>query len=48
MFGIFPEDKQVDIEGAILAPASIVIGDFRESMNIPLNYWNINDYKKVG
>lgn len=46
MFGIFPEDKQIDIEGAFFAPASIVIGDFTESMNIPLTYWNINDYKK--
>jgi len=46
MFGIFPEDKQIDIEGALFAPASIVIGDFKESMNIPLTYWNINDYKK--
>lgn len=46
MFGIFPEDKQLDIEGALFTPASIVIGDFTESMNIPLSYWNINDYKK--
>lgn len=46
MFGIFPEDKQIDIEGALFAPAAIVIGDFTESMNIPLTYWNINDYKK--
>lgn len=46
MFGIFPEDEQIDIEGAFFAPASIIIDDFIESMNIPLTYWNISDYKK--
>lgn len=46
MFGIFPENKQIDMEGAFFAPASIIIGDFTESMNIPLTYWNVNDYKK--
>lgn len=46
MFGIFPEDKQFDIEGELFVPASIVIDDFKEAMNIPLTYWNIDDYKK--
>lgn len=45
MFGIFPEDKPLDIEGECVLPASIVIDDFSEMMNIPLSYWNINDYK---
>lgn len=45
MFGIFPEDKPLDIEGECVLPASIVIDDFSEIMNIPLSYWNINDYK---
>jgi len=46
MFGIFPEDKPVDVEGELVLPASIVIDDFSEIINIPLSYWNINDYKK--
>ncbi|MGN2428967.1 hypothetical protein [Klebsiella electrica] len=45
MFGIFPEDKPLDIEGECVLPASIVIDDFSEMMNIPLSYWSINDYK---
>jgi len=46
MFGIFPEDKPVDVEGELVLPASIVIDDFSEIINTPLSYWNINDYKK--
>lgn len=45
MFGIFPEDKPVDIEGECVLPASIIIDEFSEMMNIPLSYWNIDDYK---
>lgn len=45
MFGIFPKDKPVDIEGECVLPASIIIDEFSEMMNIPLSYWNINDYK---
>lgn len=45
MFGIFPEDKPVDIEGECVLPASMIIDEFSEMMNIPLSYWNINDYK---
>lgn len=45
MFGIFPEDKPVDIEGECVLPALIIIDEFSEMMNIPLSYWNINDYK---
>ncbi|WP_347114321.1 hypothetical protein AAHB66_20375 [Leclercia sp. S52] len=46
MFGIFPEDKPVDVEGERVLPASIIIDEFSEMMNIPLSYWNISDYKK--
>lgn len=46
MFGIFPENESVDIiEGECVLPASIVINEFSEMMNIPLSYWNINNYK---
>ncbi len=38
MFGIFPEDKPVDVEGELVLPASIVIDDFSEIINIPLSY----------
>ncbi|WP_071889330.1 hypothetical protein [Serratia rubidaea] len=46
MFGIFPEDEPVDVEGERVLPASIIIDEFSETMNIPLSYWNIEDYKK--
>ncbi|TCV90927.1 hypothetical protein [Biostraticola tofi] len=46
MFGIFPEKHAIQIENEIFLPASIIIDDFQESMNIPLTYWNIVDYKK--
>ncbi len=46
MFGIFPEDKPVNTDGELVLPASIVIDRFHEAMNIPLTYWNINDYKR--
>ncbi|MDW8848443.1 hypothetical protein SD961_21585 [Erwinia sp. MMLR14_017] len=45
MFGIFPEDKPIEVDGEIVLPASIVIDEFSEVMNIPLSYWNISDYK---
>ena len=45
MFGIFPEDKPVDIEGERVLPALIIIDEFSEMMNIPLSYWSVNDYK---
>lgn len=45
MFGIFPKDNPVNIEGEFVLPASIIIDEFSEMMNIPLSYWNINDYK---
>ncbi len=46
MFGIFPKDKSVNIDGELVLPALVVIDKFQEAMNIPLTYWNINDYKK--
>ncbi|EGV2902323.1 hypothetical protein JF527_005083, partial [Salmonella enterica] len=45
MFGIFPENKPVNIEGECVLPASIVIDEFSEMINIPLSYWDINAYK---
>ncbi|WP_435928482.1 hypothetical protein [Dryocola sp. BD613] len=45
MFGIFPEKKPVNIEGECVLPASIVIDNFSEMMDIPLSYWNISDYQ---
>lgn len=45
MFGIFPKDEPVDIEGELVLPASIIIDEFSEVMNIPLSYWGIEDYK---
>lgn len=45
MFGIFPEDKPVNNEGECFLPSSVIIGDFSEVINIPLSYWNIDNYK---
>ncbi|WP_338457883.1 hypothetical protein [Pantoea sp. Nvir] len=45
MFGIFPEDRPVDVEGECVLPASIIIDEFSEVINIPLSYWDIEDYK---
>lgn len=45
MFGIFPQNKPVDIEGEYVLPASIIINEFSEMMNIPISYWSIDDYK---
>lgn len=45
MFAIFTENKPVDVDGECVLPASIVINEFSEVMNIPLSYWSINDYK---
>ena len=45
MFGIFPEDTPVNIEGECVLPSSIIIDEFSEVINIPLSYWNINNYK---
>lgn len=46
MFGIFPKDEPIDIEGELVLPASIIIDTFSEMVNIPLSYWNIEDYKR--
>ena len=45
MFGIFPDDNPMNIDGELVLPASIVIDEFTEKMNIPLTYWSIEDYK---
>ncbi|WP_368161922.1 hypothetical protein [Aeromonas sp. R5-3] len=46
MFGIFIESKAIINNGEQVLPASIIIDDFKESMHIPLSYWNVSDYKK--
>lgn len=46
MFGIFTENKAIINDGEQVLPASIIVDDFKESMHIPLSYWNISDYKK--
>lgn len=46
MFGIFPKNEHVNIEGELVLTASIIIDGFQESINIPLTYWDVNDYKK--
>lgn len=45
MFGIFPEDKIVYVDGEYVLPASIVINEFSETINMPVSYWNISDYR---
>lgn len=45
MFGIFHEDRPVEIEGEYVLPVSIIIDEFSEVINIPLSYWSIEDYK---
>ena len=45
MFGIFPESEAVYVDGECVLPASIIIDEFSEMMNIPLSYWSVNDYK---
>lgn len=45
MFGIFPEKEAVNVEGELVLPATIIINDYKEAMNIPLSYWTVNDYK---
>ncbi|QIX96822.1 hypothetical protein [Cedecea sp. FDAARGOS_727] len=46
MFGIFTEDKIIKSEfNEAVLPASIVIGDFKEGMQIPVDYWDISQYR---
>lgn len=45
MFGIFIEDKAIKSEfNETVLPASIIIGDFKEGMQIPVGYWSAKQY----
>ncbi|MBS0857532.1 MULTISPECIES: hypothetical protein [unclassified Tatumella] len=45
MFGVFTENKSFKSEfNEKVLPASITIGDFKEGMKIPIDYWNIKQY----
>ena len=45
MFGIITESEPLDVGGELVQPAKIVIDDFWESLQLPLSYWDLNDYK---
>ncbi|MBJ3814719.1 hypothetical protein F9C28_07230 [Shimwellia pseudoproteus] len=45
MFGIFTEDKTIKSEfNETVLPALIIIGDFNEGLQIPVDYWDIEQY----
>lgn len=45
MFGIFIENKAIQSEfNETVFPASITIGDFKEGMQIPVDYWGVKQY----
>jgi hypothetical protein len=45
MFGIFTENKSFKSEfNETVLPASITIGEFKEGMLIPVDYWSIKQY----
>lgn len=45
MFGIFTENKAIKSEfNETVLPASITIGNFKEGMQIPIDYWSIKQY----
>ncbi|WP_213993428.1 hypothetical protein [Sodalis sp. dw_96] len=46
MFGIYPDDAPIELEGEPIVPATIIIDGFQESVRLPLTYWSIRDYKK--
>lgn len=46
MFGIFEKNSDSTTESSMSQFSVIVIGDYKEYMVIPLNYWSIKDYKK--
>lgn len=47
MFEIVLDGKQIVVEGERVQPASIVIGNYTESLYLPLSYWSADDYKKA-
>ena len=45
MFGVFTENKSFKSEfNETVLPDSITIGDFKEGMQITIDYWNIKQY----
>ena len=48
MFGIFFKDKGVSInnENGMHVLASISLGEYVEELHIPIDYWDIEEYKK--
>lgn len=46
MFGIFPNGFPIKENDEVVLPASITIDSFTESMNIPLAYWSLENYKQ--
>lgn len=46
MFGIFPSGSPAKENDEVILPASITIDSFTESMNIPLSYWSLDNYKQ--
>lgn len=47
MFGIFPKGTPLNMESELVQPASILINDFEELLYIPINYWNMSNYKQA-
>ncbi|ATM87409.1 hypothetical protein ACSMDF_17185 [Yersinia enterocolitica] len=45
MFGIFPGDIPIKEYDEIVLPSSIMIDEFKESFNLPLAYWSVENYK---
>ena len=46
MFGIFTENKAIESEfSETVLPASIIIGDFKEGLQIPVIYWDAEQYR---
>ncbi|HDL7739376.1 TPA: hypothetical protein PXP52_004435, partial [Yersinia enterocolitica] len=46
MFGIFPENEPLEMDGELVQAAKIVIDDFWEPLQLPLSYWELKDYKR--
>jgi len=46
VFGVFPRTNTLLIENEKVLPALIVINEFKEQRQLPLTYWNYDDYQK--
>ena len=45
IFNISIENKTVRMHGECVLQGEITIGDFRESIILPVEYWNLDQYK---